>query len=484
MRFEIPEEVNLITTALEEADFAAYLVGGCVRDLLLGRAPKDWDVTTDATPAEIQALFPESVYENDFGTVGVKTGSDEPALRIVEVTTFRNEGSYTDKRHPDEVRFAKTVEEDLSRRDFTVNALAYSLESGVVDPFNGQDDLKRKIIRTVGDPDARFTEDALRLMRAVRLATELDFSIEPQTAAAVRKHAGLLEAIAMERVRDELMKLLMAREAARGIMLMEELGLLRYVLPELREGIGVGQNKHHIYTVWEHNLYALDYAAKENYSLLVRVASLLHDVGKPKTKRGEGADSTFYGHEVVGARMAVRALDRLKFPKEFTERAAHLVRRHMFYYNVGDVSPAGVRRFLVRVGPENIDDLLKVREADRIGSGVKKAIPYKLRHLLFMIEKVKHDPVSVKMLAVKGEDVMHIAGIPPSRRVGDILVALLDDVLEDPAKNERAYLETKIRELMTLSDAEFARLRRQAEEKQREIEEEAEAEMKKKHRVG
>jgi tRNA nucleotidyltransferase (CCA-adding enzyme) len=491
MQFQVPEDIGSIEKALTSAGFEAYLVGGCVRDLLIGRVPKDWDITTNATPAEIQDIFPESVYENDFGTVGVKTGSENPAMHIVEVTTFRNEGKYTDKRHPDEVRFAKTIEEDLSRRDFTVNAIALQCDpelltahhSLLVDPYGGQEDLDRRLIRTVGDPDARLTEDALRLMRAVRLATELEFKIEERTAAAIKKHAGLLETIAMERIRDEFVKLLLARDAARGISLLEDLGLLRYVLPELREGIGVGQNKHHVYTVWEHNLYALEYAAKEGYSLLVRTASLLHDVGKPKTKRGEGLNSTFHGHEVMGARMAVRTLDRLKFGKEFVERVAHLVRRHMFYYNVGDVSPAGVRRFLVRVGPENIDDLLKVREADRIGSGVKKAIPYKLRHLLFMIEKVKHDPVSVAMLAVKGEDVMRIAAIPPSRKVGDILAALLEEVLEDPAKNEPGYLEERVRGLAGLSDTELAALRRKALEKQQEIEEETEAEMKKRHRV-
>jgi tRNA nucleotidyltransferase (CCA-adding enzyme) len=512
MKFNIPEPVCEIGEALKDAGFEAYIVGGCVRDLLLGREPKDWDIATDATPEQVQKLFstfagamadkPATVYENDFGTVGIKTrpteqgqsfgraGSEDPKLTIVEVTTFRNEGKYTDKRHPDEVRFAKTIEEDLSRRDLTVNAMAMELAPStshlvprIIDPYDGEVDLQKKMIRTVGDPDARFTEDALRLMRAVRFAVELGFTIEEKTAAAIKKHAASLKDIAAERVRDELIKIIMAPGAGRGIVLLEELGLLRYILPEMRDGIGVGQNLHHVYTVWEHNLYALEYAVKENYSLLVRMASFLHDVGKPKSKRGEGMKSTFYGHEVIGARMAVKMLDRLKFPREFVDKVAHLVRRHMFYYNVGDVSPAGVRRFLVRVGPENIDNLLKVREADRIGSGVKKAIPYKLRHLLFMIEKVKHDPVSVKMLKVSGEDVMRIADIPPSRKVGDILAALLDEVLEDPEKNTQKDLEFRIEDLAKLSEKELAALRKKAAEKQEEIEGEAEAEMKKKHRV-
>jgi tRNA nucleotidyltransferase (CCA-adding enzyme) len=484
MQFNIPEPVRELGTALMDAGFEAYLVGGCVRDLLIGRDPKDWDIATNATPEKVQKIFPESVYENDFGTVGVKTGSEDLRTAIVEVTTYRNEGRYTDKRHPDDVRFADTIEEDLSRRDFTINAMAYSLAAGeIVDPFGGKEDLHKKMLRTVGDPDERFTEDALRLMRAARFATELRLEADSATAEAVRRHAGLLEMIAMERIRDELVKLMMTPDAAQGVALLEELGLLKFVMPELREGIGVGQNLHHIYTVWEHNLYALDYAAKQGYSLIVRMASLLHDVGKPRSKRGEGPRSTFYGHEVIGAKIAVKILDRLKFPKEFTEQVAHLVRRHMFYYNVGDVSAAGVRRFLVRVGPENIDDLLQVREADRIGSGVKKAVPYKLRHLLFMIEKVKHDPVSVKMLKVSGEDVMRVANIPPSRRVGDILAALLDEVLEEPERNQKHYLEGRVRSLAAMNDAELAELRKKAAGKQEEIEAEAEAEMKKKHRV-
>ncbi len=491
MSFSIPEPVREIADALEKAGFEAYLVGGCVRDLLLQREPKDWDIATNATPPQIQKVFPESVYENEFGTVGVKTGSEDLKLAIVEVTTYRNEGRYTDKRHPDEVRFAKTIEEDLSRRDFTVNAMALRLgedssaspQNDITDPFDGEVDLQKKIIRTVGDPNARFTEDALRLMRGARFATELDFTLQKETETAIKKHAGLLEAIAKERVRDEFVKILMTPRAMQGIELLEELGLLRHILPEIRNGIAVGQNLHHIYTVWEHNLYSLDYAAKQGYDLVVRMASLLHDVGKPKSKRGEGKYSTFYGHEVVGARMALTALDRLKFPKEFTEKVAHLVRRHMFYYNVGDVSPAGVRRFLVRVGPENIDDLLKVREADRIGSGVKKAMPYKLRHLLFMIEKVKHDPVSVKMLKVNGEDVMRIAGIPPSPKIGGILGALLDEVLDDPEKNTQEYLESRIEDLGKKSDEDLAELKKRAAEKQEEIEAETEAEMKKKHHV-
>ncbi|MEY4731492.1 MAG: hypothetical protein RL681_438 [Candidatus Parcubacteria bacterium] len=491
MKSDIPKEVRAVAGLLEQHGFSAYLVGGCLRDILMGRDPKDWDVATDAEPGQVQSIFPESVYENQFGTVGIKTDAEDPKLKIVEVTTFRLEGKYTDKRHPDEVVFARTIEDDLSRRDFTMNAIALRLGSGsivgdgdeLVDPYGGEKDIQAKTIRTVGEPKERFNEDALRLMRAVRFAAELGFEIEMNTRRAMEQEAGLLEVIAKERVRDEFTKMLMAPDATRGILLLEEMDLLRYVAPELRDGLGVTQNKHHIYTVFEHNVRALEYAAKQGYSLEIRLASLLHDVGKPKTKHGDGPDSTFYGHERVGAKLAVRALERLHFSRDVIERVAHLIRFHMFYYNVGEVSPAGVRRFIARVGPETIDDLMKVREADRIGSGVPKAVPYKMRHLQFMIEKVKSDPVSPKMLGVNGEDVMRIAGIEPGPKVGQIIAVLLEEVLDDPKRNDRDTLEVRVRELAELSDVELAAMRRKAEERKDEFERGIEEEMKKKHWV-
>jgi putative nucleotidyltransferase with HDIG domain len=482
-KIAVPEEVVAVSKALAEAGFEAYLVGGCVRDMLLAREPKDWDVATDAKPAEVQKLFPESVYENDFGTVGIKTESEDPRLKIIEVTTYRIESEYTDKRHPDEVKFAANIEDDLSRRDFTVNALAMDMKGDVIDPFGGERDIKDRTLRTVGAPEERFSEDALRLMRAVRFSVELDFEIEMNTRRAIVHLAGGLEAIAKERVRDELVKILMTPNAAKGIILLEELDLLRYVLPELRDGIGVGQNKHHIYTVFEHNVRALDYTARENYSLPVRMAALLHDVGKPKVKSGDGSESTFYQHEYVGARIAVKMLDRLRFSRELTEQVGHLVRSHMFYYDTGVISPAGVRRFVVRVGPENIDDLLKVREADRIGSGVAKAMPYRLRHLLFMIEKVKRDPLSPKMLALRGDDLMPLLDLPQSRRVGWVLNALMEEVIDDPKKNDKKYLEKRAKELNKLTDEELQKLFASAQQKKRDAEGEMDEDIKKKHHV-
>ncbi len=487
MKFNIPSEILGIAKKLQTDGYQTYLVGGCVRDILFGRKPKDWDIATDAKPEEIQKIFPDSVYENQFGTVGIKTDSEDEELKIVEITTFRLEGKYTDKRHPDEIKFAKTIEEDLSRRDFTINALALNLaEKGmdkIIDPFGGQEDLKNKIIRTVGKPQERFNEDALRLMRAIRFTSELNFQIEEKTSEAIKKQAGLLEMIAKERIRDELEKIIMLDSAAEGIKLLEKLGLLKYIMPELTEGIGVGQNKHHIYTVFEHSLNSLDYTAKKNYSLEIRLAALLHDIGKPKTKKGDGPDSIFYNHEIVGAKMTARLLDKLRFPKGLTEKVIHLVRYHLFYYNVGEVTEAGVRRFLRRVGPENVDDFIKLREADRIGSGVPKAVPYKIRHLLFMIDKVKHDPVSPKMLKVSGNDVMKILNVPPSPKVGWILGILLDEVLDEPKKNESEKLESRIKELEKLSDDELKKLAEKAQEKKEEFESGVEEGMKRKFYV-
>jgi poly(A) polymerase/tRNA nucleotidyltransferase (CCA-adding enzyme) len=492
---KIPKEILDIGETLEKAGFEAYLVGGCVRDLLLGAEPKDWDITTNAVPEEIQKLFPDSVYENQFGTVGVKINletSDVPNIgdnkrtsdvQIIEITTYRKEGKYTDKRHPDDIKFAKTVEEDLARRDFTINAMALNLRPNIVDPFNGREDLKNKIIRVVGNPEERFQEDALRLMRAVRFMAQLGFIIEKNTEAAIKKHAGLLEFISKERVRDEFSKLLMTDCAAEGIKKMQELGLLKIVVPELEMGVGITQNRHHIYTVFEHSVRSLRYAAEQNFPLHIRLAALLHDVAKPQSKRGEGPDSTFYGHQVVGEKMALEILDKLRFSKEITEKIALLIREHMFVYDPETVTDAGARRLLRRVGPENIDDLFRLREADRIGSGVPKAQPYRLRHLKFRIEKVSKDPISAKMLKVNGEDVLREANLRPGPKIGYILAILLEEVLDDPSLNEQEILVARIKDLAQLEDKKLAEMakfaRKSADEAQTRIEEE----MKKKYFV-
>jgi len=467
---KFPKEIAAILYTLREGGFEAYAVGGCVRDLLRRTAygepvePKDWDVTTNARPGDIQSLFPESFYENTFGTVTVKTGAGDASLREVQVTPFRIEGKYSDKRHPEEVSFAAKLEDDLSRRDFTINAMAMDPEEEIIDLYNGREDIEKKLVRTVGNPQERFDEDALRILRAVRFATTLGFSIEKETQAAIIGNAPSLATISQERIRDEFVKIIESDHAYQGMLLLLELGLLKYIVAELLEGVEVGQNLHHIYTVWEHNVLALKYTTDKKYSLIIRLAALLHDVGKPRTKRGEGKYSTFYGHEVVGARMTKQILARLKFSSEIVEKVTKLVRYHLFYYNVDEVTESSVRRLMVNVGPENMEDLLKVREADRIGSGTPKAVPYKLRHLKYIIDKVSHDPISAKMLAVKGDDVMQELNLKPGPKVGLILNSLLAEVLDDPTKNHKEYLQRRIHELDKKSPQELKEALRKIEE--------------------
>jgi len=485
----IPSLIKDLAVALNEAGFEAYLVGGSLRDLLLKREPKDWDIATDAKPEEIQRLFPDSIYENNFGTVAIKTDSNDPSLKIIEITTFRLEGEYSDNRHPDDVKFADNVEADLARRDFTVNALAWPISKksfafkDLVDPFSGQVDLKQKIIKAVGDPVKRFEEDALRLLRAVRLAIELNFDIDPDTLSALKSKSNLLKNIAPERIRDELIKIIKSPQALDGILLLKSAGLLTFIIPELLEGDGCTQNKHHIYDVFEHGIRSLDYAARQNYSLVVRLAALLHDVGKPRTKKEINGEATFYAHEIVGAKMAKKILQNLHFSNEVIQDVRHLIRYHMFNYNVGEVSPAGVRRLLAKVGLEYIDDLIRVRESDRIGSGVPKAKPYKLRHLLFMIDKVRRDPISPKALKLNGQELMEFLGIEPSPRVGMILHALLDEVISDPKVNTKDYLEAKAKELNQLSDAELSHLMAISKANQAKLEEAVEQDIKDRYYV-
>jgi len=473
MKQEIPKEVKWVVEKLEKQGFEAYVVGGCVRDLLLGREPEDWDVTTNAKPEEIQKIFPESFYENKFFTVTALVESEDPRLKEIEITTYRSDHKYTDRRRPEEVKYAENIEEDLSRRDFTVNALALKGDDekvGLIDPFGGQKDLDAHLIRAVGEAEQRFEEDALRMMRAARLATVLDFQIEEATQEAIKKNAALLKEISQERIRDEFVKIVMTERAIEGIELLRELELLPYILPELQEGYEVEQNKHHIYTVWEHNLYALRYAVEQKWDLNVRLASLLHDVAKPRVKKGEGKDSTFYNHEMVGAKMTAVILERLKFSRKDIEHISKLVRFHLFYYNVDEVSESSVRRLVKNVGPENVEALLKVRMADRIGSGVPKAEPYKLRHFKYIIDKVAQDPISPKMLKISGSDIMEILGTSPGPKVGSILEILLGEVLDDPRRNTQDYLAEKVREYGELPDEKLKKMALQAKEEVEKLE--------------
>jgi len=480
---KIPKEVREILQKLLDNGFEAYLVGGCVRDLILKRKPKDWDITTNAKPEEIQRIFPNSFYENRFFTVGVKTDSDDPTLKVIEITTFREEGKYSDYRHPDEVKFAEKLEDDLKRRDFTINALAMDINGKIIDVFNGLEDIRRKLIRTVNNPEDRFKEDPLRMLRAIRLACELDFNIEEETFNAIKEYANFIQFIAKERIRDEFIRIIMSKNAVKGIELMRESGLLLEIIPELQQCYGVEQNKHHRYDVYTHLLKSLEYAVQKNYSLEIRLAALFHDIGKPLTKQGEGPDCTFYNHEFVSAKMTKNILERLRFSRTIIDKVVHLVKHHMFYLEVDKVTMSAVRRLARRLGLEQLEDFFKLREADRIGSGVPKAVPYRLRYLKYLIHKAQLEPITPKMLKVNGNDVMQILGIPSGPKVGWVLKALLNEVLEDPKKNDREYLIERIKELGELTDEELQQLAQAGEEKVRSIEKEIDQQLKEKFKV-
>jgi poly(A) polymerase/tRNA nucleotidyltransferase (CCA-adding enzyme) len=330
------------------------------------------------------------------------------------------------------------------------------------DPFGGKADLKKKIIKAVGNPQDRFSEDALRMMRAVRFASALGFEIEKETEAAIKKNSADLAVVSKERIRDEFVKIVMSDNGSEGVESLRRLGLLGQIIPELEEGCRVGQNKHHIYDCYTHSLLSLKYAVSKKFNLYVRLAALLHDIAKPRTKAGEGPDSTFYTHEIVGAKMAKEILTRLRFAKEEIKKIVLLVRYHLFYYNVGEVSESSVRRLLKNVGLENIDELLQVRMADRIGSGAPKAEPYKLRHLKYLIEKVSQDPIDPKMLAINGIEVMSVLKTGPGPKIGQVLAILLSAVLSDPKKNDKEFLLKETERLGLLSESDLADLNRQA----------------------
>ncbi|MEK7452768.1 MAG: HD domain-containing protein [Patescibacteria group bacterium] len=456
---KLKKEVIFVIEELNKAGFEAYAVGGCVRDFLIGKEPKDWDIATSALPEEIQGLFSKTIYINKFGTVTVFIETFQ-----IEVTTYRIDADYSDKRHPDSVEYTKNLKEDLKRRDFTINAMALGSSGEIIDPFDGQKDLKNKEIRAVGNPEDRFKEDALRLMRAVRFASQLNFKIEEDTEREISLLSGNIAFVSKERIRDEIVKIVISDNPKYGFDLMLKLNLLKFVIPETFSGVGVGQNKHHIYDVYEHNINALQYTAEQKYSLEVRLGALFHDVAKPQTKQGDGYNSTFYNHDIVGAKITRNIMKRLKFSNEEIDKVVLLVRYHLFYYNVDEVSESSVRRLVSKVGLENMEDLIKVRYADRIGSGTPKAEPYKLRHFKYMIDKVSKDPISVKMLKINGADLMKLLDIKPGPKVGLILNALLSDVLDDSNRNHKEYLEKRVKELNEFSISDLSGMVKKSEE--------------------
>lgn len=487
--FSIPEEVTAIALKLEEKKFEAYLIGGCVRDLMLGRKPKDWDITTNANPEQVISLFQNTFYENEYGTVGiVNKETEDETLKVVEVTPYRLEEKYSDNRRPDKVIFSGKIEDDLKRRDFTINAIALKIigkdgkkslyRAKIIDLTTGIKDLKAGIVKSVGEPIERFSEDALRILRAVRIATELGFSIDTQTESAIGTTASLLEKIAAERVRDEFIRILMSDNPMTGLNLCKKLGLIKYIIPELEETIGINQNKAHSYDVWEHTLRALQHGALKKWSLDVRLATIFHDIGKPTTRlwSKDKNDWTFHGHDMVGAKIATKAMSRLRFSKKEIDKTSKLVRWHMFFSDTEQITLSAVRRIVTKVGHENIWDLMQVRMCDRIGTGVPKESPYRLRKYQSMIEEVLRDPISVSMLAIDGGEIMKSTGLQPGPKIGYILNALLEEVLDDPKKNIKENLEKMAQNLVKLNDNELKKAGESAKNK-REREEDKEIEI-------
>jgi tRNA nucleotidyltransferase (CCA-adding enzyme) len=456
---KIPSHIQKITEKFEENGFEIYLVGGSVRDLLYKRKVADWDLTTNATPDQMLQMFPDSVYENKFGTVGVKVPELEETEHkgLVEITTFRTEKDYKDRRHPESVEWGKAIEEDLERRDFTINAMALSLaksnkqkaKSSIIDPFGGQKDLENKLIRAVGNPSLRFKEDALRLMRAIRFASQLGFSIEEKTLAEITSDASLLSEIASERVRDELLKILASEFPYEGVMLLKNTGLLEYIIPELMEGIGVSQarpGRHHLDDVFTHNILSLKFTPSKDP--VVRFATLVHDIGKPRVASEDSKGLViFYNHEIAGAKMAREIAARLRFSKKEIEKVTKLVRWHMFTVDE-KITDAAIRRFIRRIGVENVSDMMDLRVGDRLGGGTQTAESWRLK--LFkkrLEEQLAPAPFSINDLAIDGRDVMHELDMKPGPKIGEILQKLFEEVDEDLEKNNREYLLKRIKTL-------------------------------------
>jgi tRNA nucleotidyltransferase (CCA-adding enzyme) len=483
----IPDFVMSVLDKLEINNFEAFLVGGCVRDLYIGKTPKDWDITTNALPEEMISIFGEedTFYENNFGTVGIKNRDEESDITIVEVTPYRLESKYSDSRHPDKVSFSKNIEDDLKRRDFTMNALAYSVsQETLVDNFDGLKDIKDKVIKTVGSPTERFSEDALRMLRAVRFSAELGFSIETDTLNAIFVSRETLSAVSRERIREEFEKLIVSDNPMIGMALIEKVGILPFISKELVKSVGVLQNKEaHKYDVWEHLLRSLQHAADKGYSLELRLAALFHDVAKPHTKRESKGKTTFFGHEVVGERVTRETLDNLKFSRETVNRVTLFVRWHMFFSDPDEITLSAVRRLIAKVGEENIWDLMNLRVCDRIGSGRPKEEPYRLRKYKSMVEEALRDPVSLKKMKINGDILIKELHMKPGRKMGDILYALFDEVLDDPKKNEIEYLKDRAVELYKMSDKKVAELGKKGKDSLQNEKEVEVKEIRKKHSV-
>ncbi len=430
-----------------DASFQVYIVGGAVRDLIQDRLVSDWDFTTSAIPEQIQALFPNSYYNNTYGTVTVKYEVDGQEL-LLEVTPFRKEGTYSDGRRPDEVIWAKTLQEDLARRDFTINAMAHD-GSQIIDPFHGLNDLKIKVIRAVGDPAMRFAEDALRLIRAIRLSSQLGFTIEEGTRLAIISTSLGIKNVSWERIKIEFFKILESDYPSDGILLLKNTGLLQYVLPEVEVCFVIPQKspkRHHIYDVGTHLVMSLKHCNSKNP--VTRLATLIHDIGKERTFHKDESTGliTFFNHEVVGAHMAEKIAKRFRLSTEEKDLLIRLVANHQFVVSE-ELTDNAIRRFIRNVGKENLEEMFELRRADRLG-GAASETSWRTELFKKRVAELLIEPFTVKDLKINGTDVMKILNLKPSKKVGDILDDLFAKVENKELPNDR---ETLIATLSNLS---------------------------------
>ncbi len=438
----IPSYISEFMKKFRKNNFQVFIVGGAIRNLLLKRPINNWDFTTNATPDQILKLFPKAKYNNRYGTVIIPLKET-----LFEVTPFRKESDYKDHRHPEKIIWAKTIQEDLSRRDFTINALAYDGQK-IIDLYEGQKHLKEKLIISVGNPDQRFQEDGLRLLRAIRIASQLGFLIEDKTYQSIKKNSKLILNISYERIRDELFKILASHNPSEGILFLRNTSLLQYFLPELDKCFSIPQKspkRHHIYDVGTHSVMALKHCPSKD--IITRLATLLHDIGKVKTFRKDAKTEliTFYNHEVVGAILAKKIAQRLRLSNKQKEKFVKLIRHHQFTVSESQTDKA-VRRFIRQIGKNYLQDMFDLRTGDRIGSGSK---PTSWRYELFKkrIIKVQKEPFKITDLKIDGNDIMKILNLKQGKKVGLMLKQIFDEVVEKKLKNEKKELLKRLKEI-------------------------------------